>query len=264
MAFISSLFSKEEARKKRFVRLVQQGKYQEASDEWHGLHHGTYLEDFVYGSNDGIITTFAVVAGAAGALLSPGIIIILGIANLLADGFSMGASNLLALRSGRDFVKLQRKREQWLLEMYPEQEKEQVRAILRRWSLPEEIIAKAIYALTSDRERWMNLMIREKLDLKEEEHGSPLAHGVVTFLAFVVAGIIPLAPYLLGLHVSYQFLISSISAAIAFFLVGAARSLVTDGSAWKTGLEILVIGGLASGVAYGLGWAVKAVFGVTI
>src|SRR3989338_8608795 len=107
MAFLSHLFSKEETRKQRFVALVQQGKYKEASDEWHGLHHGKYLEDFVYGANDGIITTFAVVAGAAGALLSPGIIIILGIANLLADGFSMGASNLLALRSGRDFVKLQ-------------------------------------------------------------------------------------------------------------------------------------------------------------
>src|SRR3989338_11177316 len=184
MSMIHNALQKEEEKKKQYLELAENKQYRAAEEIWHKIHRGTYLPDFVYGSNDGIITTFAVVAGAAGALLSPGIIIILGIANLLADGFSMGASNLLALRSGRDFVKLQRKREQWLLEMYPEQEKEQVRAILRRWSLPEEIIAKAIYALTSDRERWMNLMIREKLDLKEEEHGSPLAHGVVTFLAF--------------------------------------------------------------------------------
>ena len=253
----------EEGKKKQYFQLIENKQYQEAEKVWHRLHQGTYIGDLVYGANDGIITTFAVVAGAAGALLSPGIIIILGLANLIADGFSMGASNFLSLRSQRDFVKLQRRKEEWEVKNFPEIEREEIRNILLNWGIPKEQVEPATNAITRDEKRWVDLMMREELDLKEEETGSPTQHGTATFFAFIVAGFFPLVPYLIpGLQ--NQFLISSIVAASAFFLVGAARSLVTAVPPLKAGLEMLLVGGLAAAVAFGIGFAVKTVFGIVV
>lgn len=260
----SELAQKEQGKKKRFLELIENKKYREAEEILHRLHQGTYLPDFVYGANDGIVTTFAVVAGATGAVLSPGVVIILGLANLVADGFSMGASNFLALRSEREFVRMQRRKEEWEAENFPEIETEEIRNILRRWGLPPDTIEPATSAVIQDRKRWVDLMMREELDLKEEEAASPLRHGIATFGAFVIAGFIPLLPYLLGLAESHQFLISSIAAGLAFLSVGAARTLFTGENAFKAGIEILFIGGLAAAVAYGIGWGVKTAFGIVI
>ena len=255
---------KETEKKKRFFELIENKKYREAEEILHKLHQGTYLPDFVYGANDGIVTTFAVVAGAAGASLSPGVIIILGLANLLADGFSMGASNFLSLRSHREFVAMQRKKEEWEVENFPEIETEEIRDILRKWGLPSETIEPATSAIIQDRKRWIDLMMREELDLREEEAASPVRHGAATFGAFVIAGFTPLLPYLFGVAASQQFVVSIIAAGLAFFGVGAARTLITGGNAVKAGLEILLIGGLAATVAYSIGWGVKTAFGIVI
>jgi len=253
----------EEKKKKQYFELAQNKNYKEAEAVWHRLHQGTYIGDLVYGANDGIITTFAVVSGAAGALLSPGVVIILGLANLLADGFSMGASNLLSLRSERDFVKLQRKKEEWEAEQFPEIEREEIRSILRSWGVAKEQVEPATASITRDRKRWVDLMMREELNLKEEEPGSPLQHGSATFFAFIAAGFLPLVPYLIP-QLPSQFLISSVVAGFAFFGVGAARSLVTAASPVKAGLEMLLVGGVASGVAFGIGFAVKTLFGIVV
>ncbi|MCH7828804.1 VIT1/CCC1 transporter family protein [Patescibacteria group bacterium] len=253
----------EEKKKKQYFKLVENKQYQEAEKVWHRLHQGTYIGDLVFGANDGIITTFAVVAGAAGALLSPGIIIILGLANLIADGFSMGASNFLSLRSQRDFVKLQRKKEEWEVKHFPEIEREEIRSILLHWGIPREHVEPATNAITRDEKRWVDLMMREELDLKEEEPGSPAQHGFATFLAFIIAGFFPLIPYLLP-QVPNQFLLSSVVAGVAFFGVGAARSLVTAAPPLKAGLEMLLIGGLAAAVAFGIGFAIKTLFGIVV
>ena len=174
----------------------------------------TYVGDFVYGATDGVVTTFAVVAGATGALLPQGVIIILGLANLFADGFSMGASNFLAIRS--------------------EQEHAQNRSL--------DSGAQASGAAIK----------------------TPWKHGLATLGAFVVVGIIPLTPYIVGEPSPQHFWISGILAALAFFGVGAARTLLTKGNAGKAGLEILAIGGLAAFVAYVVGWGVKTMFGIIL
>lgn len=156
---------------------------------------GGYIGEVVYGANDGIVTTFAVVAGVAGAALDPAIVLILGIANLLADGFSMGMSNYLSQRSTADY-----------------------------------------------------LAARGELDVRARP-----AHltAATTFLAFVVAGWTPLLPYALG--AAAAFTTSIAVTAVAFFLVGASRTLVTDRSWYFAGGEMLVVGMLAAGVAYGAG-----------
>lgn len=263
MVQIKGQLLSEEEKKKQYFALVENKQYKEAEEVWHRLHQGTYIGDLVYGANDGIVTTFAVVAGAAGAVLSPGIIIILGLANLIADGFSMGASNFLSLRSRRDFVRLQRKKEEWEVKEFPEIEREEIRRILRQWGLTKEQVEPATNSITKDKKLWIDLMMREELDLKETEQGSPFQHGLVTFLAFLAAGSLPLIPYFLS-QLQSQFLVSSILALLAFFLIGAARSLVTAAVPWKAGLEMLLVGGIASGVAFVVGFAVKTIFGIVV
>lgn len=257
------LLAQEQKKKERYFELVANKKYREAEDAWHRMDRGTYIGDYVYGANDGIVTTFAVVAAAAGAALSPGIVIILGIANLLADGLSMGASSFLALRSQREFKRMQRAKEEWEVEHFPEIEREEVRDILRKWGVPEETVDSSMEAIVRDKKRWVDLMMREELGLIEEEAASPLKHAAATFSAFLAAGAIPLIPYIFFVT-DLQFFSATIFAALAFFGIGAARTLVTGVNWIKAGLEILMIGGAASFVAYMAGWGVKALFGVVI
>ncbi len=258
------LFQSEEERKKKYGELVKAGKYAEANALWHRLHHGTYIGDFVYGANDGIVTTFAVVAGTAGASLPSVVVIILGLANLLADGFSMGASNFLSLRARKDFTRLQKKREEWGVEHFPEAEREETRSMFRQWGFPKEVIESAVLGISRDKKKWVDFMMREELGLHENDSDRPLKHGMATFGAFVVAGFIPLIPYFFGGTMLNAFLISSLLAGLAFFGIGAARTLVTEGNPFPKGLEILFIGGLAATVAYVSGWTIKTLFDITI
>ena len=101
-------------------------------EEEHKESEGQYLGEFVYGAIDGTVTTFAVVSGATGASLSPIVVIILGFANLLADGFSMACGNFLSERSQRDFIEKERKREEWEIKAVPAGEREEIREIFRR------------------------------------------------------------------------------------------------------------------------------------
>lgn len=151
-----------------------------------------YIGDIVYGANDGLITTFAVIAGAAGAGFSSAIIIVLSIANLIADGFSMGASRYLSLKS-------------------------------------EQAVAGA------DKTR------------------NPFNDGLATFIAFVIAGSLPVIPFLISDFSHNAFQTALITTGIAFFIVGAARSLVIQRNPFIAGLEMFIVGGVASAIAYGLG-----------
>jgi VIT1/CCC1 family predicted Fe2+/Mn2+ transporter len=162
----------------------------------------TYIRDLVYGANDGIITTFAVVAGVAGAALSARIVLVLGIANLVADGISMGASNYLGIRSER---------------------------------------------------------------ATERSHGAvvdttpPIAHGLLTFGAFVVAGAFPLVAYVLPIPTEHRFLAACLLTFTTQFVVGAARTFVTGQGWFVSGLEMLAVGAAAAGCAYWLGRMVSNV-----
>jgi VIT1/CCC1 family predicted Fe2+/Mn2+ transporter len=155
-----------------------------------------YIGDLVYGANDGIITTFAVVAGVAGAALAPRIVVILGLANLVADGFSMAASNYLAIRSRFDVD-----RDDGLAPAEPQAAR----------------------------------------------------HAVATLLAFVLAGAVPLLTYLTGGAAAWRFPVATALTLVTLFVVGAARSLVTPGRWWRSGLQMLLVGAAAAGVAYAIG-----------
>jgi VIT1/CCC1 family predicted Fe2+/Mn2+ transporter len=160
-----------------------------------------YIRDLVYGANDGIITTFAVVSGVAGGQLSQLAVLVVGAANLAADGVSMGVGNFLAIRAD------ERARE---AEGLPELERD------------------------------------------------PWKHGLATLLAFIAAGAVPLAPYVLPSSSSAQLTLSTMLTFGTLFLLGAARALVTKDRWWQTGLETLGLGAVVAAAAFGAGRFVAA------
>ncbi len=223
-----------------------------------------YLGDLVIGANDGIITTFAIISGSAGASLSSTIIIILGLSNILADGISMGFSNYLALRSQKDYEIQERSREVYEVENFPEAEKEEVKVIFKRWGVSDNDIEKLTESVTKDHKRWVDLMMLEELGIIESEIESPWKHGLATFLAFILAGSMPLVPYFFSISHANQFSTSVISTIASLFFVGSMRSFVTKVHWLKSGLQMLLVGGLAAGSAYLVGFLIKSVFNISI
>lgn len=234
------------------------------SEKIHQSEHGLYISDLVYGANDGIITTFAVVSGAAGAALPAGTIVILGLANMVADGISMGLSNYLGISSKLDFQKQERLREEFEVENFPEKEREEVREILVRWGVPEKHLEEILDAVTSDKKRWVDLMMREELGIYEDNVVYPMKHGLVTMVAFIVAGFLPLTPYVFGIATESQFMVSIIATAASLFIVGSARTLITGANWFKSGLQMLAVGGFAAASSYYVGALVKYLYGIAI
>lgn len=221
---------------------------------------GRYLADAVLGATDGIVTTFAVVAGATGAKLSPSVVLIVGCANLLADGFSMAVSNYLGARSQGEYWEEERRRETWEIEHVPEAEREEVRRLYGRKGFEGDTLEKIVATLTSDKERWVDEMMREELGIQEDKM-APFASGLVTFGAFVLAGFLPLFSYVLAFIrpalMPSAFPVSVAVTGIAFFFVGAARRFITHRPWWRSGLEILGFGGLAAAIAFGVGHVLR-------
>jgi VIT1/CCC1 family predicted Fe2+/Mn2+ transporter len=234
------------------------------SEKIHQSEHGLYISDIVYGANDGIITTFAVVSGAVGASLSPGTIVILGLANMVADGISMGLSNYLGISSKLDFQKQERLREEYEVENFPEKEREEVREIFLRWGVPEKHLEEILNAVTSDKKRWVDLMMREELGIYEDQVVSPAKHGLITMISFMLAGFLPLTPYVFGVQAESQFSLSLLATAGSLFTVGSARTLITGANWLRSGLQMLGVGSLAAASSYYVGALVKYLFGISI
>lgn len=230
-------------------------------EPWHKMEAGKYIEPAVYGATDGIITTFAVVAGVAGASLDPKIVLILGLANLFADGFSMAVGDYLSTKSRKDYEKSEWEREMWEVEHLPEAEELEMREIYKRKGLSDGDVNKLIEILKSNKEFWVEMMMKDELGILPETEESPLKSAIVTFLSFALAGFIPLVAYILSFFIpffsSYQFTIATIMTGVTLFFVGALRQFITNVVWWKGGLEMLALGGLSATVAYIIGYLLK-------
>jgi VIT1/CCC1 family predicted Fe2+/Mn2+ transporter len=215
-----------------------------------GAPRTSYLRDWVYGGVDGSVTTFAVVTGVGGAHLATRIILILGIANLLADGFSMAASNYLGTRTEMQEAEALRAREQRHIIADAEGEREEVRQIFAAKGLGGAPLEGAVAAVTSNHERWIDFMLAEEYGLARATRSS-LTAALATFSAFIVCGVVPLLPFLLRLP--NAFALSVVMTGCAFFLIGSARSRWLVQSWWRAGLETSAMGSVAAAIAYAAG-----------
>jgi VIT1/CCC1 family predicted Fe2+/Mn2+ transporter len=213
------------------------------------------LRDLVYGAIDGVVTTFAVVAGVAGAGLATRVVLILGVANLAADGFSMAVSNFLGARSEEQRRQRYLREEEQHIAAVPGGEREEVRQILAQWGLGDGLLDGATGAITEDHERWVRFMM-------QLEHGfpaagpSPARAALATFVAFVAVGFVPLGPFVvdaLAGAVGAPFAWSAALTGTAFFGVGVGKGVVVAQTWWRSGMETVVVGGTAAALAYAVG-----------
>ncbi|PCH66236.1 MAG: hypothetical protein COC12_13480 [Rhodobacteraceae bacterium] len=208
------------------------------------------LRDVVYGSIDGSVTTFAIVAGVAGAGLPSFVIIALGLANVLADGFSMAAGNYSGAKAERDNLERIRAIEIRQIAENPEGERREVRAILSRKGLSGKVLDDATEAVTSDHETWIDLMLEGEYGLGGVDP-HPMRAALATFISFLVAGMVPLMPFVLGLD--NAFTLSAWMTGAVFFAIGTLKSRWALTAWWRSGIETLLIGGTAAIIAYVVG-----------
>ena len=213
-----------------------------------------YLRDWIYGGIDGSVTTFAVVSGVAGARLSSWIILVMGFANLFADGFSMAASNYLGTKAEHDDIHRLEAVENRHIDTFPEGEKEEVREIFRQKGFTGEDLRRIVQLITADRTRWVRTMLTEEYGLPYEVR-SPWIAALSTFSSFLVCGLIPLLPYLFQL--THAFEVSVIVTAVVFFAIGSIKSRWSTGSWLQSGSATLLVGAIAAGLAYAAGVILK-------
>jgi vacuolar iron transporter family protein len=235
------------------------GAIKERLDE---QHKHSYLGDAILGGIDGGITTFAVVAGSIGAGFPQVVIIVLGFANLLADGFSMAASNYLGTKSRRDRVKEARKVEKDHIRSFPEGEREEIRQVFARKGFEGSVLESIVDGITENEELWINTMITEEHKLPIEMP-SPVSAGLATFFSFLVIGLIPLLPFVIpDLSEDLRFIASSVATGISFLGIGLAKGFVLNGRVIRSGIETLLTGGGAATLAYLIGSWLQQTYGV--
>lgn len=218
------------------------------------------IADAVLGGIDGCVTTFAIVAGTVGAGLSASVALILGFANLIADGFSMAVSNYESVRAQDELREDVRRSEEEHIALVPEGEREEIRQIFSRKGFGGDILERIVDTITGDRRLWIETMMMEEHDLQRHA-ATPSRSGLVTFIAFVCAGAIPLLPLLFsGWSMQQRFLFSTILAGAVFFSIGMLKSVVSGRPALRSGLRTLLTGGAAAGLAYLTGWLLRESF----
>jgi len=207
----------------------------------------SYLGDAVLGAIDGCVTTFAVVAGASGAALPGAVVLILGFANLAADGFSMAVSNYQGTKTERESRERTAREEEEHIRLVPEGEREEIRQIFAAKGFAGETLERIVETISANRDVWVDTMLTEERGLSRRG-ADPLRAAAATFVAFAVAGLIPLLPFLFSWKVALE--ASAGITAAAFFAIGVARGAVLGRPALRSGLGVLALGGAAAALAF--------------
>jgi vacuolar iron transporter family protein len=222
---------------------------------------GQPVSDAVLGGIDGCITTFAIVTGSVGAGFPAQVALVLGFANLLADGLSMAVSNYEAIKAHDEFVEATRRSEEQHIEHVPEGEREEIRQIFAQKGFSGEALEHIVDTITSDRRLWVDTMLMEEHGLQGAT-STPLRSALVTFAAFLLVGVIPLLPLLITpIGMPWQLYLSVALAAAVFFAIGSLKSLFLGRPALAAGLSTLLTGGSAAMLAFGVGYLLRNAFG---
>lgn len=219
---------------------------------------GNFLRELVFGANDGLVSNVALVAGVAGGTDNPNVILLGGIAGLVAGAISMALGAYVSTKSEQEFRDAEEARERWEVDNMRDQELAETRQIFRLKGITGPLLDEVVAAVSRDHEQWVKLMMTEELGFADQSP-RPKVSATVMGLAFSVGALFPVVPYFIT--EGDAALITSLSlTAAALFGVGALRASMTTGSMWRKGIEMVVLGGGAVAIAYLIGHAV----GVTV
>jgi VIT1/CCC1 family predicted Fe2+/Mn2+ transporter len=226
--------------------------------EGHHRMQGSFLREVVFGANDGLVSNVALVAGVAGGTNNPNIILLGGIAGLVAGAISMSLGAYVSTKSEHEFRESEEQRERWEVEHMRDQELAETRNIFRLKGIPEQLLDEIVQAVSHDQEQWVKLMMTEELGFADQPP-RPKVSAIVMGVAFSAAAMFPVLPYFFT-EGGTAFVTSLSLTAAALFGVGVLRASMTAGGLWRRGVEMVVLGGAAVVIANVIGRAV----GVTI
>jgi VIT1/CCC1 family predicted Fe2+/Mn2+ transporter len=221
----------------------------------HSEPHFTSTEtvrDVILGMSDGLTVPFALAAGITGAIAASHLVLTAGFAELAAGGISMGLGGFLAARSDVEHFRSERKRELNETIEIPQEERKEVEVIFAGYGLEGESLRIATDAITKDRDRWIDFMMRYELGLEEPDPKTAPRSALTIGGSYVVGGVIPLLPYMFVANAPSALVVSSIVTGAALAVFGMVKGHFTGVSPWKSALQTLVIGGIAAGVAFAL------------
>lgn len=221
-------------------------------ERWHRGAHGGTLRAAVFGVNDGLVSNLSLVMGIAGAEAKPEIILLGGVAGLLAGAFSMAAGEYISMKAQRELFEQQIAMEKQELEMSPKEEEEELALIYQAKGIPEEEATLLAHRIIQNPKTAIDTLAREELGLDPSELGSPRGAAVSSFLAFVCGAIIPVIPYVVATG-NVAFVWSAVLSCLALFGVGALLSVFTARGPFYSGMRMLGIGLLASAITFGVG-----------
>lgn len=215
---------------------------------------GEKIRSVILGLNDGLISTFTLLIGVAAAtLISTGdntIVVLTGIAAMVSGAISMGLGEYISSKSEYNYIKNEIKKEKAEIELFPEEEKEEVREMFVKMGFKGENLNACVNTITSDKEVWLNFLLKSELGMEEPE--SPAVGAILTFISFVFGAFIPLFAYLLNLGVT-SLIISMVLSFTSLFIVGALKSSITGESRLKGALEMVFIGIIAFIASFSIG-----------
>lgn len=253
------------------ARKAYDGNDMEASKQFHDSRkineekhqsEGGFLKPIIFGGLDGILTAFAIVAGAAGGSLDPSVILILGFSNIFADALSMGVGEFLSSKAENEWILRERERERWEMENYPEGEIREMIDIYTERGMQRQDAKLVVETMAKYKEFFVDIMMVEELELQcpQEDHiQASIKEGIIMFLSFACFGSFPLLGYVLiplsfpDLDSTQLFLCACVVTGIVLFLMGCVKANFSASSWYLCGAETLLLGGTCATVAYTIG-----------
>jgi VIT1/CCC1 family predicted Fe2+/Mn2+ transporter len=227
-----------------------------AHSEFHFLASDT-VRDVVIGMSDGLTVPFALAAGLTGAAVGSGVIVTAGLAEIAAGAVAMGLGGYLAARTDAEHYRAEYRRELRETEETPDEERREVRLILTEQGLDRAMADTVVEALSRDRHRWVDFMMRFELGLEKPDSARAPASALTIGLSYVVGGVIPLLPYMLVRDIGAALLASIAFTLVALAIFGGVKGKLTGGRALRSALQTTVIGGIAAAVAFAIARAVS-------
>jgi VIT1/CCC1 family predicted Fe2+/Mn2+ transporter len=210
------------------------------------------VRDVVIGMSDGLTVPFALAAGLSGTVSDTGIVVIAGMAEIVAGSIAMGLGGYLAARTDRDHYESERDRERRETIEVPETESEEVADIFRGYGMSEEEILPVVKAISADRDRWVDFMMRFELGFEEPDPKRARNSAFTIAVSYILGGLVPLSPYMLVSRLPVALGISAVVTLAALFVFGYVKGRLTGIAPVRGGLQTVGIGGLASAAAFGL------------
>jgi VIT1/CCC1 family predicted Fe2+/Mn2+ transporter len=208
------------------------------------------VRDIVLGMSDGLTVPFAIAAGMSGASVSASVVIIAGLAEIAAGSISMGLGGFLAGRSEVEHYQVEEAREKRETLEVPDLEVEEVKTVFRDYGLDEDQMAPVVEALVANPEKWVEFMMRFELGLTAPDPQRAWQSAITIALSYAISGFIPLSPYILLNSVNRALYVSAGVTLTALFIFGYIKGKITGISAFRSAVEMLIVGGIAAGAAF--------------